>query len=342
VDDFAKLPDQDRRIHFEQSAGRLNLSAQIIEKDFWVCWCLKRLFLLDEFRGHLTFKGGTSLSKVYKAIERFSEDVDVAIERSILGFAGDKEPEKGETGKEQQRRLDRLTEACQNTIADRLLPKLRKAINTSLGHETGWSLSLDSSDPDRQSIVFQYPSAIVGYLSPYFPSSVKIEMGARSDHFPVEERSVTPYMLDAFPNVLANPSTTVRVLTATRTFWEKATILHRLYHIPEHSAIPPRMSRHYYDVFMLSQDEIWKEILGSLKLLDRVVEQTDFFFKRAWAKYDEALHGKLHLSPPDRIVKVLKQDYQDMQPMFFSEPPDFDKILSRLPELEKLINEGKR
>jgi hypothetical protein len=342
VDDFARLSDKDRQVYFEQTAGRLNLSAQIIEKDFWVCWCLKRLFSLGEFRGHLTFKGGTSLSKVYKAIDRFSEDVDVAIERSILGFAGDKEPEKGKTGKEQQRRRDRLTQACQSVIVDRLLPQLHDAINTSLGHESGWSILPDSSDPDRQSIVFQYPAAIVGDLSPYFPPSVKIEMGARSDHFPVEERGVTPYMLDAFPNVLGNPSTTVRVLTAARTFWEKATILHRMYHVPEHSAIPPRMSRHYYDVFMLSRGEIWREILGALKLLDRVVEQTDFFFKRAWARYDEARHGKLHLSPPDRIVGVLKRDYEDMQPMFFGEAPDFEQVLFRMPELEKLINEGKR
>ncbi len=342
MDNFARLSSQERQLYFEQSAAQLGLSAQIIEKDFWVCWSLKRLFSLEDFRGHLTFKGGTSLSKIYHIIERFSEDVDVAIERSILGFGGENEPEKGITGNEQQRRLDRLTEACQNSIKDRLLPQLRDAIDTSLGRETDWRLSLDSSDPDRQSILFQYPSAIKGDLSPYFPASVKIEMGARSDHFPVEEHTVTPYMWDALPQAFSNPSTTVRVLAVTRTFWEKATILHRLHHLPERVAIPPRMSRHYYDMFKMSQGDIWNEILGSLNLLDRVIEQTDFFFKRVWAKYDEARHGMLHLSPSDRIVGLLKQDYRDMRPMFFNEPPPFERILVHLSGLEKIINETKQ
>jgi len=74
VDNFVRLPQDERRVYFEQTAARLGLSAQIIEKDFWVCWSLKRLFALDEFRDHLTLKGGTSLSKVYNVIERFSED----------------------------------------------------------------------------------------------------------------------------------------------------------------------------------------------------------------------------------------------------------------------------
>ena len=69
MDDFAKLPSDERRVYFEQAAARLGLSAQVIEKDFWVCWSLRRLFSLDEFRDHLTFKGGTSLSKVYGVIE---------------------------------------------------------------------------------------------------------------------------------------------------------------------------------------------------------------------------------------------------------------------------------
>ncbi len=110
MDEFAQLPSEERRLYFEQASVRLGLSAQVIEKDFWVCWTLGRLFSLDEFRGHLTFKGGTTLSKVYRVIERFSEDVDVAIERSFLGFGGDSEPEKGASGKEQQRRIDRLKE----------------------------------------------------------------------------------------------------------------------------------------------------------------------------------------------------------------------------------------
>jgi hypothetical protein len=141
---------------------------------------------------------------------------------------------------------------------------------------------------------------------------------------------------------LVHPEARVRVLAAARTFWEKATILHRLHHLPEGHAIPPRISRHYYDVFKLSQSTIWKEVLDSAGLLDRVVEQTAVFFKRAWARYDEARRGMLRLSPPEWIGGQLKQDYRDMRPMFFREPPPFEDILAHLPELENRINESKR
>lgn len=342
MDEFARLPSEQRRLYFEQAAARLNLTAQVIEKDFWVCWSLRRLFSLAEFRDHLTFKGGTSLSKVYRVIERFSEDVDVSIERSFLGFGGENEPEKGASGKERQRRIDRLKEACQDAIRQRLGPQLREAISTAIGDSGRWSLERDPADRDNQTLLFQYPPAITGSLSPYFSASVKLEMGALSDHYPVENASVTPYLSDAISDALSENTTHLRVLEAKRTFWEKATILHRLHHLPEGARIAPRMSRHYYDVFRLSQSPVWSYVLDSLDLLDRVVVQTRVFFKRAWAKYDEARTGKLRLSPSERIKGPLKQDYGDMRPMFFSEPPRFEQILARLPELENRINESKR
>ena len=127
-----------------------------MEKDFWVCWTLKRLFSLAEFQDQLTFKGGTSLSKVYHVIERFSEDVDVAVERGFLGFGGDMEPEKGESGKEQQRRVDRLKAACQATIGDRLAPQLRQAISAEIAGSASWSLTADPVDRDQQTLLFHF------------------------------------------------------------------------------------------------------------------------------------------------------------------------------------------
>ena len=342
MDDFARLPSDERRPYFEQAAARLGMSVQIIEKDFWVCWSLRRLFSLDEFGDHLTFKGGTSLSKVYRVIERFSEDVDVAIERGFLGFGGDDEPEKGKSGKEQQRRIVRLKKACQAAVADRLQPQLREAVTAALGDDTGWTLSLDPADRDQQSLLFQYPPAIKGDLSPYFAASVKIELGARSDHFPVEIATVTPYLSDVIPEALSNDRARVRVLAATRTFWEKATILHELHHHPEDKTIKPRMSRHYYDVFRLSQSPVRQQALDAMDLLERVAVFKGIFFKTAWARYDEAWTGMLRLSPAKRNIGPLKRDYDDMRHMFFSEPPRFEQILAHLPELENRINESKR
>jgi len=342
VDEFAKQPSEERRVYFEQAAARLGLSAQIIEKDFWVCWSLRRLFSLGDVRDHLTFKGGTTLSKVYRVIERFSEDVDVAIERGFLGFGGDCEPERGQSGKEQQRRIDSLKRACQTVVADRIQSSLREGMTTALGDAGGWHLALDPADPDRQTILFQYPPAIRGSLSPYFPTSVKIELGARSDHFPVENGTVTPYLSEAIPEVLSDPPICVRVLAATRTFWEKATILHMLHHQPEGRRIAPRMSRHYYDVFRLSQGPVLEQALRAIELLDRVAVFKGVYFKAGWARYDEARPGTLRLMPGERLIGPLKRDYAGMRPMFFDEPPPFEQILEGLFELERRINETNR
>ena len=338
MDNFVQLPQDERRVYFEQTAARLGLSAQIIEKGFGVCWSLKRLFTLDEFRDHLTLKGGTSLSKVYNVIERFSEDVDIAIERSFLGFGGDHEPEKGASGKEQQRRIAKLTEACQISISQRLAPQLHAAIATHIDERNEWSLDDDPADKDEQTLLFKYPSAIATELSPYFAASVKIELGARSDHFPVESASVTPYLCGAIPDALSDSAAPVRVLGAKRTFWEKATILHMLHRQPEGKPVAPRMSRHYYDVFQLSNSSILEQAMESIDLLDRVAQHKSVFFKSAWAKYDTARPKTLRLLPRDNIVAELRRDYAAMQPMFFDEPPAFAAILDRIHELEQRIN----
>lgn len=338
MDEFARLPDDERRVYFEQAAAQLGLSAVIIEKDFWVCWCLRRLFSIDVFQDHLTFKGGTSLSKVYRIIDRFSEDVDIAIERGFLGFGGDHDPEKARSGKEQQRRIVRLKEACQVVVQNQLLVQYGDEIAGALPDILNWELSVDPGDPDQQSLLFMYPPAIQSGLSSYFPSVVKIELGARSDHYPVETAAITPYLAEAIPGAVEQATTQVRVLSPERTFWEKSTILHRLHHLPDHSEIHPRMSRHYYDIYQLSKSAVWRSVLESIELLDRVVEQTIVYFKRSWAKYDEARRGGLRLTPPARIVESLKRDYREMRPMFFNEPPSLDQILEHLPALEQEIN----
>lgn len=339
MDDFARLPSDERLPYFEQAAAQRGVTAQIIDKDFWVCWGLRRLFSLPEFAEHMTFKGGTSLSKVFRAIARFSEDVDVAIERGFLGFGGSHEPEKGATGKEQQRRIEGLKLACQAAIAERLLPQLQATFAEALADQE-WELSLDPSDPDQQSLLFRFPRTIENNLSPYFASAVKFEFGARSDHFPVETGRIAPYVAEEFPGEFPVREVQVRVLAAARTFWEKATILHMLHHQPPGKRIAPRMSRHYYDIYQLAQGPVLDGALDVIELLNRVAEFKRVYFKAAWAKYDEARVGSLRLSPSGANAALLARDYQDMLPMFFGQPPSFEAILAYLPELERRINES--
>jgi len=144
VNKFIQLSDKDKRAYFKVAAADLNVMPQLIEKDFWVCWILKILFSLPESGGHLTFKGGTSLSKCYDVIRRFSEDVDVSIERTFLSSEASIEPDKDESNKENQRRLERLQIACKEKISNALIPELEKNIADVLTDKKSWTNSLKS------------------------------------------------------------------------------------------------------------------------------------------------------------------------------------------------------
>jgi len=157
MDRIAQATAADRAELFRSAAAALRpeRSPAIIEKDFWVCWTLHRIYAVMKFQPELIFKGGTSLSKAYNAIERFSEDVDLSISRRHLGFTDSRDPEEeGISGKESRRRIAALILTCQETVRNRLLPKLREDFASVIG-KRGWSIELDTIDP--QTVIFTYP-----------------------------------------------------------------------------------------------------------------------------------------------------------------------------------------
>ncbi len=338
MDDFAKLRPAERRVFFEGAAQPRNMQAQIIEKDFWVCWTLNELFQLPKIGEHLIFKGGTSLSKVFKVIQRFSEDIDVSIDRGFLGFGGRNEPEAGATNKEKQRRVDALKKACQQKIAEELLPLLESAVTTKLRPDEKWFLRPDDDDPDKQTLLFEYPTSYPQDTSGYVRRAVKIEMGARADHWPCERKTVTPYVAEQFPGGFRHPGCAVKALSVERTFWEKATILHAEFHRPMDKIMPERFSRHYSDFYELIRNGVDVEAIQHLEILERVVKHKSLFFRSSWAKYDEAAKGTLRLHPPSARIADLREDYRRMRQMFFGETRDFEAILTTLQEWEKKFN----
>ncbi len=338
MDAFAQLPASERAIYFEQTAAQLGISPQIVEKDFWVCWTLKQLFALPDIGPHLIFKGGTSLSKVFRIIERFSEDIDVSIERSFLGFGGDNEPEAGGSNKEKQRRIEALKAACQRKIEDDLLPALTKFIQSKTLRAERWLLRPDDSDPDGQTLIFEYPQISRSETAGYVRRVVKIEMGARADHWPSEAKHVSSYVAEEFPKAFQEVSCSVKVLSAERTFWEKATILHAEYHRPPDKAMPDRFSRHYCDFYELIHKGIAKTAEAQLELLSRVAQHKSLFFKSSWARYGEATRGTLRIAPPEQRLTALRDDYRKMQEMFFGTPPEFNTMINLLRKWESGFN----
>lgn len=238
-------------------------TGEIVEKDFWVCLTLKELFQLPAIGEHLIFKGGTSLSKVFKVIERFSEDIDVSIDRGFLGFGGANEPEVGASNKEKQRRIEALKVACQQKIATELLPALEAVIKSKVRRDEKWSLRSDDDDPDNQTLLFDYPTSFSPDATGHIRRAVRIELGARADHWPCETKTITPYVADAFPQGFREASCTVKVLSVERTFWEKATILHAEFHRPPDKAMPERFSRHYSDLYDLIRKGVSSQLSRS-------------------------------------------------------------------------------
>ncbi len=344
MDDVARIPPADRRDLFTASASMRALSVVIVEKDFWVCWVLKQLFSLPDPPAGLVFKGGTSLSKVWGVIDRFSEDVDLSFNRSDLGFGGDADPARAPSTKKRDRQLEQLSAACAAMIRDQFVPRLNEAFPNALGTAAGDNWRLEIDPDDEQSVLFHYPTNVPrgsGDDAAYLRTVVKLELGARSEHWPSEEGEVRPFAAEDFPSAFRSPAGRVKVVSAERTFWEKATILHSWYHAAPDRPLRNRQSRHYYDVFKLFQSPLGKKAVNDRGLLKSVALHKSVFFASASARYDQAVPGTLRLVPPDSRLPELERDYAFMRnEMIFGNAPSLAEIVDVLREIERQVNGG--
>lgn len=331
---IAQSSPEKRAEIFGETADRKGLPEAVVEKDFWVCWMLQQLFSLETFAECLLFKGGTSLSKVFHAIERFSEDIDLAVDYTALGFTGKKDPRQLGISKTQRSRIlsEMLTE-CQRFIAGEFLAELSRHCESVLGPKGHWDLRVSPDDPNI--VLFQYPEGSrqpVSYVRPL----VVLEMGTHAEFVPRGRFQIRPFAMEEFP--LLGNGCEITVLLAKRTFWEKVTILHAEFHRPVEKQTPHRYSRHYYDVAMLAKGPVKDEALADLELLSRVVRHKRDFYPAAWASYETAQPGALRLAPRKERVTALVQDYHQMGVMIFGEQPSWDAVLSGLEVLEEELN----
>ncbi|MGE0631194.1 MAG: nucleotidyl transferase AbiEii/AbiGii toxin family protein [Pseudobdellovibrionaceae bacterium] len=333
---FAKLSKLEKQSFLKKASEISNKSETILEKDFWVCWVLERLFSISELKDHLTFKGGTSLSKVYGVIERFSEDIDISIEKEYLGFTGDKDPEKLGT-KKRNEVLKELSEACKTFVRTELSESLRKKFSQNLLAPDDWKLEVDSDDPDEQTILFYYPES-TPTKSEYIRPSVKIEVGASSEHWPVSQKQVQSYLKQTLPGSLKERTIEIKVLNIERTFWEKATILHMYAHFPSEKTVPIRQSRHYYDFFCLLKSPHKEASIKLIDLLERVAQHKAIYFRAGWANYDSARKGTLKLLPSENVLSEMADDYKKMSEMFFVDAPKWKQIIEEISAFEAEFN----
>jgi hypothetical protein len=335
----------DRRDLFIGAGNRLGTVQQNIEKDFWVCWTLDALFNgLQAGDPRLLFKGGTSLSKGYGLIARFSEDIDITVFREDIGQAATVEELEALSGKKRVARLDAIREACQNYVNGPLLEQLtallRGLLETAkVAPELG-RIEADPSDPDRQSLLLWYPTVTADGAT-YVRRAVKIEAGAKSALDPHSTRTVTPYVAaDLVDTALAVPNITT--VDPGRTFWDKVVILHGLRRWwdrrGEVRGEGQRVSRHYYDVHRLLASDAGEGFVKNGGLAADSVQHARMFFNRPDFDLAAAAPGSYALVPHDEMLTNLAQDYNAMSEMIFGDVPAFEAIIESVVNLEKRLN----
>jgi len=289
---FLDMPGRERQLYFEQAAARQGLSAVILEKDFWVCWLLGVLFR-SEFGASLVFKGGTSLSKVYRVIERFSEDIDLSISPAMLAL-----PEAGKTRNQADKWMKLAETACTTAVRERFQPGLEAKVGCVLSRpERGaWFEFATDATSGSPNLLFHYPSHQPKGFE-YLQRAVKLEFGSLTDQQPTGRHPVRPWLLDAVPDALPDWECDVVALGLDRTFWEKATILHAEHHRPSGKATPDRFSRHYADVAALARHPAAEIAIQDRETCQRVANWKRVFFGSAWASYETAKPGSFRLLP---------------------------------------------
>jgi len=341
--EFVKLERKERSQAFRIASEKLGYPAYVIEKDFWVTYILDTLFNRINHKHRILFKGGTSLSKCYKLIDRFSEDIDLSLHMADLGFEGDKAPHivaEKESKSAAKRSVENLKVAGEVFLENTILVLLKDKIIEDLGSVKNWSLLLDNANAEN--LLFHYPKSLEDdeYGNKYVKPVVLIETGTKSEHVPSEVIEVNSLLEDAIAEI--HSKAVVKVLSPKRTFWEKVTLLHAENNINRVERVKERLSRHLYDIVMLSRSPVGVEAINDTALLDTVAKHKSFYYRSNAAKYDEAKVGILKIVPKGEILEAFRVDYEKMRSMFAGEVIEFDVIIEELQILENEINKRRK
>ena len=326
----ARLPESDRRELFRNTADKMGLNDAIVEKDFWVCFTLDYLFHRCHWKNAITFKGGTSLSKAFNLISRFSEDTDLILDWRVLGYSKNEPWEKRSNTKQDAFNKEANTRA-EVFLAEQFCPTIQAELSKELGYEA----NIHIDEKDKQTVIFAYPHLFTNFAT---LQVIRLEIGALAAWTPAKIAQIEPYAATYYPKVFEQKGTAVLTVTPERTFWEKATILHHEANRPESSKMPQRYSRHYYDLYRMSMTPVKENAFARIELLKTVVDFKMKFYPRTWVKYQQAVPGTLKLIPPDYRFAALTADYEAMKDMLYGDVPNFEAVMNTICNLEAEIN----
>ncbi|ATB29716.1 nucleotidyl transferase AbiEii/AbiGii toxin family protein [Melittangium boletus] len=308
TEDFLRLSAHDRREALEVAAGQSTRPFHLLEKDVWVVWALNVMFSAS-FGEHLVFKGGTSLSKAFDAIRRFSEDVDLTYDiRALAGDLTGQGPHPIPSTRSQEKKWSKeIKERLTAWVGDQAFHTVEAAVRAE---RVPAKVSINPNDDHALLIEYEPLSEVTRYASPV----VLLEFGGRATGEPCDPRQVHCDAAKALPDVIF-PTATPRVMRAERTFWEKATAIHVLCAGGKLRG-GDRFSRHWYDLVQLDKKGYVESALGEFSLAQAVAEHKSMFFAEKAAgvaiDYFEAVNGGLRLLPEGELLVRLKEDYRKM------------------------------
>jgi predicted nucleotidyltransferase component of viral defense system len=314
---------------YNEISDRTGLVADAIEKDWWVVQTLRLIFEMD-CADSLVFKGGTSLSKAWGLIERFSEDIDLALDRKFLGF-------EGELSNQQ---IKKLRKASFKYITEEFYPALKvKFEDAGLSDLEIKIAETTESDQDPRIIEIYYPSVFdeLGYIRP----KVIIEVGSRSLREPFSVRSFNSYVGENYPDtVFADSLINIPTVNPERTFLEKIFLLHEEFQKPLDKIRVDRLTRHLYDLEKLMDTEFAQKAFTDSKLYQDIVAHRKLYTSIRGIDYENHSPQKINPIPPAEIIGKWEKDYMVMQQyMIYGESLSFSELIERVKELKRRINE---
>ena len=330
---FLELSDSQRKSVYESVAIKVGLPAQVIEKDFWVTAILQTVFTLPVAK-QLVFKGGTSLSKGWKLIERFSEDIDIAVDPIILGV-----PE-GDLTKKQIKKLRKTSSLF---VLEQLTPMIceevqREGLHSFITVDAQPNGEGDNTYPEPRQIYLHYKSVFDKALT-YLRPDVVLEVSARSLIEPTEPIQIKSILGEHLP-VLPLTDSVIHTAIPAKTFLEKVFLLHELFSVPGHGMIAEHKSRHLYDLYVMMNKDFAKKAVIDDILWESIRHHREIYTSVRDIDYTPDVRKRLRLIPREDILDTWRADYDAMkESMIYGNKPSFDELLEGMSELQRELRE---
>lgn len=327
---FLKLSGEEKREVFQAVSLSMGLRPDIIEKDFWVCFMMHHLFHDCKYKDAFVFKGGTSLSKAYHVIERFSEDIDIILDwRKIVSTEENPWNDRSKTKQDQYNKLVNARAAV--FYASDLVPCLNSELEDILG--SGQWVAVDEND--EMVINFYYPQL---FEVEYLRDKVRLEIGPLAEWLPSHVTDIQSFVSEKYPQLFDGKVTEILTIDVERTFGEKLTILHKMANFQANNNLPPRYARHLYDVYCMANSPVKEQAFARKELLEKdVIFKQKFYYAKS-AHYETATLKEISLIPADHIMDAVKRDYAAMKNMIYGDYPGFETIIEQLKELEMEVH----